>query len=265
MKGLYLLFSFMTRVPMPDVKFSSQDLGKSMKYFPVVGLVIGVILYLVARGVALVTGSSFPFLLSVFVLLLEVLMTGGLHLDGLADTFDGMFSYRSKQKILEIMKDSRLGTNGALALVFYFLLKWSVFAELFYKLGKNDFAIFLVTMPIVARLGSVIHCAYFPYARGTGMGKTFVDNTTKKDLGISILITTVMLAVLWSSCKEFSMVLALTIATLILASFQFFFGKVVEHRIGGITGDTLGAVVELSEVVFGLILYVVVHTMYYVI
>lgn len=265
MKGLCLLFSFMTRIPMPNVKFNSEELGKSMKYFPVVGLVIGITLYLVARGIAFVTGSSFPFLLSVFVLLLEVLMTGGLHLDGLADTFDGMFSYRSKQKILEIMKDSRLGTNGALALVFYFLLKWSIFAELFYNLGKNDFAIFLVTMPIVARLGSVIHCTYFPYARGTGMGKTFVDNTKVKDLWISIAVTATMLAFLWSTCKEFSMVIALSISTIILAACQFFFGKVVNHRIGGITGDTLGAVVELSEVAFGLIIYVVVHTMYYII
>ncbi len=157
MKGLILLFSFMTRLPVPKMEFDSEELGKSMKFFPVVGLVIGLILYLFARGISFVTGSSFPFLLSVLVLLLEVAITGALHLDGLADTFDGMFSYRSKQKILEIMKDSRLGTNGALALIFYFLLKWSIFAELFYTLGKNYFAIFLVTMPIIARLGSVIH------------------------------------------------------------------------------------------------------------
>lgn len=265
MKKLFLLFSFMTRVPVPNVEFKSEELGKSMKYFPVVGLVIGIILYLVARGVAFVTGSSFPFLLSVFVLLLEVLITGGLHLDGLADTFDGMFSYRSKQKILEIMKDSRLGTNGALALIFYFLLKWSIFAELFYTLGKNNFAIFLVTMPIIARLGSVIHCTHFPYARGTGMGKTFVDHTKEKDLAISILITVILLALVWSTCKEFPMVIAFAISSVLLTACQFFFGKVVQHRIGGITGDTLGAVVELSEVVFGLILYVTIHAMIYII
>lgn len=125
-----------------------------------IGLVIGLILYLFARGISFLTDPAFPFLLSVLILLLEVAITGALHLDGLADTFDGMFSYRSKQKILEIMKDSRLGTNGALALIFIFI-EMEYFCRIILYLRKNYFAIFLVTMPIIARLGSVIHCAFF--------------------------------------------------------------------------------------------------------
>lgn len=265
MKGLILLFSFMTRLPVPKMEFDSEELGKSMKFFPVVGLVIGLILYLFARGISFVTGSSFPFLLSVLVLLLEVAITGALHLDGLADTFDGMFSYRSKQKILEIMKDSRLGTNGALALIFYFLLKWSIFAELFYTLGKNYFAIFLVTMPIIARLGSVIHCAFFPYARGTGMGKEFVDYTGKKELAFSVVLTGVLLAILWYFSKALPLIVALGVSCLILILFQYLFGKLVQHKIGGITGDTLGALVELSEVMYGFILYVCINAMDWII
>ena len=122
MKGLILLFKFMTRLPIPaNPEFDSKELGKSMKFFPVVGIVIGFILY----GVYLI-GAKFilsSYLLATIVVLAEVILTGGLHLDGLADTFDGIFSYRSKQKMLEIMKDSRLGTNGGIALVLYFILK----------------------------------------------------------------------------------------------------------------------------------------------
>lgn len=265
MKKLILLFSFMTRLPVlkkGKIEFDSEELGKSMKFFPVIGLVIGLILYLFARGISFLTDPAFPFLLSVLILLLEVAITGALHLDGLADTFDGMFSYRSKQKILEIMRDSRLGTNGALALIFYFLLKWSIFAELFYTLGKNYFAIFLVTMPIIARLGSVIHCAFFPYARATGMGKAFVDYTGKKELTFSVLLTGVILGVVWYSSKAvLPIILALGISCLFLMLFQYLFGKLVQHKIGGITGDTLGALVELSEVMYGFILYICIHTM----
>lgn len=263
MKGFIMLLGFMTRLPVPHVEFDSRALGKAMKYFPVVGLLIGLVLYLTARAVSFVTGSGFPFLLSVFVLLLEVILAGALHLDGLADTFDGMFSYRSKQKILEIMKDSRIGTNGVLALVFYFLLKWSLFAELFFVLGKNYFAVFLVTMPIVARLGSVLHCAFFPYARGTGMGKTFVDHTGKKDFLVSFLLTAVICTGLWSFVKIVPVLFAFALSTLLLLVAQYLFGRVVVHRIGGITGDTLGAVVVLSEVVYGLLVYICLQLILY--
>ncbi|KDE61526.1 adenosylcobinamide-GDP ribazoletransferase [Fusobacterium necrophorum] len=263
MKKLMLLFSFMTRLPVSKkgkTEFDSEELGKSMKFFPVIGLVIGLILYLFARGISSLTSPIFPFLLSVLILLLEVAITGALHLDGLADTFDGMFSYRSKQKILEIMKDSRLGTNGALALIFYFLLKWSIFAELFYALGKNYFAIFLITMPVIARLGSVIHCAFFPYARATGMGKSFVDYTGKKELVFSMLLTGSILGVVWYLSKAvFSVIVALGISCLLLMLFQYLFGKLVQHKIGGITGDTLGALVELSEVMYGFFLYICIY------
>src|SRR3712207_1340979 len=92
MKKLMLLFSFMTRLPVPKkarTEFDAEELGKSMKFFPIIGLVIGLILYLFARGISFVTDPAFPFLLSVLILLLEVTITGALHLDGLADTFDG--------------------------------------------------------------------------------------------------------------------------------------------------------------------------------
>ncbi len=130
MKGLILLFRFMTRLPIGfDPEFDSDELGKGMKYFPVVGMVIGLILF--AFFMLFRQRIIYSNLLMIVVLvIIEVILTGGLHLDGLADTFDGIFSYRSKQKMLEIMKDSRLGTNGGMVLILYFILKIAILYDL---------------------------------------------------------------------------------------------------------------------------------------
>ena len=128
MKGFLLLLSFMTRIPMPKTEYDEEKLGKSMKYFPVVGIIIGFILLFFCIIFNFIFkninySAALP-LMIIVIILTDLITTGGLHLDGLADTFDGIFSYRSKHKMLEIMKDSRLGSNGALALILYFLLKF---------------------------------------------------------------------------------------------------------------------------------------------
>ena len=124
MKGFLLLLSFMTRIPMPKIDYDEEKLGKSMKLFPLVGIVIGFILLFFSIVFSYVLSnlsfSAFLPIIILVVILTDLISTGALHLDGLADTFDGIFSYRSKHKMLEIMKDSRLGSNGALALILYF-------------------------------------------------------------------------------------------------------------------------------------------------
>ena len=175
MNGIALLFKFMTRLPIGfEPKFDSDSLGKSMKFFPIVGMVMGLILLAFFWALSYVIYS--PMVMVVTLVIIEVILTGGLHLDGLADTFDGIFSYRSKQKMLDIMKDSRLGTNGGLVLILYFILKVALIYELDMIAGIPSGIVLLLT-PAIARLNSVINCASAPYARATGMGKTFVDNT----------------------------------------------------------------------------------------
>ena len=127
-KQFILLTQFMTRIPVPvKTEYSEKDFGKSIKYFPVLGLLIGGLLYLTYFIVSKFTDSRL--LTAVFIVIAETVITGAIHLDGLADTFDGLFSYRPKDKILEIMKDSRIGTNGAIVLIIYFLLKTFLLAE----------------------------------------------------------------------------------------------------------------------------------------
>ena len=273
MKGFLLLLSFMTRIPMPKIDYDEEKLGKSMKLFPLVGVVIGFILLFFSIVFSYVLSnlsfSAFLPIIILVVILTDLISTGALHLDGLADTFDGIFSYRSKHKMLEIMKDSRLGSNGALALILYFLIKFVLLYSLLMEdQGETVFAV--LTYPVVARLCSVISCASAPYARGSGMGKTFVDNTKTKEVVIATLITVVYSgAILYYITfphalpldffmKSFGVNL-LIIA--ILGLFAFSFSKLIERKIGGITGDTLGALLEISSLIY-LFLIIVVPTFF---
>ncbi|WP_281178931.1 adenosylcobinamide-GDP ribazoletransferase [endosymbiont 'TC1' of Trimyema compressum] len=111
---------FLTKIPIPiRIKFNETDFGKCAMLSPLVGVILGTILALIYY----LFSFLFPPLIVGFIcLIIYVFLTGGLHLDGLGDTFDGVFSYREKDKIIEIMKDSRLGTNGLLAILFILIL-----------------------------------------------------------------------------------------------------------------------------------------------
>ena len=273
MKGFLLLLSFMTRIPMPKIEYDEEKLGKSMKYFPVVGIIVGFILlfFCIIFNFILknISYSAVLPLMIIVVILTDLITTGALHLDGLADTFDGIFSYRSKHKMLEIMKDSRLGSNGALALILYFLLKFILLFSL--TIESREGAIYaIMTYPVVARFCSVVSCASSPYARGSGMGKTFVDNTKASGVIIALLITVVYSsAILYYITFPHALPSDLVIRKLgvnlliiaILGLFAFSFSKLIERKIGGITGDTLGALLEISSLVY-LFLIIVVPTFF---
>ena len=272
MKGFLLLLSFMTRIPMPKTDYDEEKLGKSMKYFPVVGIIVGFILLFFCIIFNFIFknlnySTALPLMILV-VILTDLITTGALHLDGLADTFDGIFSYRSKHKMLEIMKDSRLGSNGALALILYFLLKFVLFYSLIIE--SRELTLYaIMTYPVVSRFCSVVSCASSPYARGSGMGKTFVDNTKTCGLIVATIITLLytigMLFIPFILFTNYSLpiqfmiqtILVIVIIVTLLALFAYAFSKLIERKIGGITGDTLGALLEISGLVYIFLLLVI--------
>jgi len=229
------------------------------------GIIVGLILLFFCIVFTFIfknlTYSAVLPLMIIVVILTDLITTGALHLDGLADTFDGIFSYRSKHKMLEIMKDSRLGSNGALALILYFLLKFVLLFSL--TIESREAAIYVImTYPVVARFCSVVSCASSPYARGSGMGKTFVDNTKTCGLIVAIVITllyTVGIVFIpfifftnYSLPIQFIIqtILVILVIVALLALFAYAFSKLIERKIGGITGDTLGALLEISSLVY---------------
>ena len=272
MKGFLLLLSFMTRIPMPKIEYDEEKLGKSMKYFPVVGIIVGFILlfFCIIFNFILknISYSAVLPLMIIVVILTDLITTGALHLDGLADTFDGIFSYRSKHKMLEIMKDSRLGSNGALALILYFLLKFILLFSL--TIESREGAIYaIMTYPVVSRFCSVVSCASSPYARGSGMGKTFVDNTKTCGLIVATVITFLytigMIFMPFLLFTNYSLpiqiimksILIIVIIVALSALFAYAFSKLIERKIGGITGDTLGALLEISSLLYIVLILVV--------
>ncbi|WP_339004771.1 adenosylcobinamide-GDP ribazoletransferase [Fusobacterium animalis] len=272
MKGFLLLLSFMTRIPMPKIEYDEEKLGKSMKYFPVVGIIVGFILlfFCIIFNFILknISYSAVLPLMIIVIILTDLITTGALHLDGLADTFDGIFSYRSKHKMLEIMKDSRLGSNGALALILYFLLKFILLFSL--TIESREGAIYaIMTYPVVARFCSVVSCASSPYARGSGMGKTFVDNTKTCGLIVATVITLLytigMIFMPFVLFTNYSLpiqiimksIFIIVIIVALSALFAYAFSKLIERKIGGITGDTLGALLEISSLLYIVLILVV--------
>lgn len=230
-KNFLMLIQFMTRIPVPlKLEYNEGKIQRAFKLFPLLGLLIALILLAVYWMTNRIIDNKL--IVAMFVLIAEIIISGGLHLDGLADSFDGLFSYRSKEKMLEIMKDSRIGTNGVLILIITILLKVFLIAEINWE--------YLVLMPVFSRLSSVINAGIGNYARENGMAKILVDKTGKKD----ILISTILSGVIgYLFIGEYVFILLG-----IISIFSILFLRICEKKIGGVTGDTLGAVLELSSV-----------------
>ncbi len=249
MKGLIQLFKFMTRLPIYDKgEFNSEELGKSMKFFPLVGIIIGIIMYSIHSLLSIYINSSI--LIATLIVVSYVILTGGLHLDGLSDTFDGIFSYRSKQRMLEIMKDSRIGANGAITITLYFILNIVLLSEL--ETIEVPMGAFILIYPVVGRMCSVINCATAQYAKSSGMAKSFVDNTNINDFLISFAIT---IGYTYFVLSYFSLNFNYLLIVPIICILGYYFAKLMTKKIGGITGDTLGAVLELSQIIMLFLVY----------
>jgi adenosylcobinamide-GDP ribazoletransferase len=223
------------------LKADSKDFSKGLIWFTTVGLVIGILLaglfMLLSPWIGMLT-------LSVVLVLAEALITGGLHLDGLADTFDGLYSNREKERSLEIMKDSRIGSNGALALIAYFLLKIALLNELLG--GMNGVSLIqhpawlLLIMPVSGKAALGLSCFLGPYARKEGMGHLFIGKVSRLQLILLLMIGFAFTAVYPVSAVALAVVLMVTPL----------YTRHVRKRIDGLTGDTLGAWHELSELVY---------------
>ena len=233
MKGFFVGLQFLTRLKIVNqTEWKVEDFGASVTYFPLVGLVIGVfmwVLYSLANPYIPVS------LLMLILVIVEFLFTGGLHADGFMDTCDGLFSGRDRERKLEIMKDSRVGSNGVVGFVFLTLLKW----QLLVNLPTVAVPTVLVSMPILSRYTMVISIQKFPYARPEGIGKFFAANAPKYALPVATLL--VLLPIL---CYELLYVYLFVIALLV----NLIINSYISKHLGGTTGDTYGFVCELSEV-----------------
>lgn len=241
MKSFITALQFLTRIHVKNqVDLTAEDFGRSTKFFPLVGLILGII-YMLASW-CLIAVFGWANLVTTLLVLLPVLLTGGLMLDGFMDTVDGVFSGRERERVLEIMKDSRVGSFGVIALACLLLVNWSALRDV--KLVLIMTALFI--MPIIGRMAMVMAIAFFPYARKEGMGKIFADMADRKTIIIAA-VTTLICVVPWGQAAIAALVIGLAFAWL-AASW-------LNKKLGGLTGDTYGAIETLTETVVLLVFW----------
>lgn len=240
---LLIALQFLTKLPvnLPRIP-TPQENAVSALYYPLVGFIIGVILWTVAvyLSIGIVAKSV---LLTVFWLWL----TGGLHLDGLADTVDGFVGgYGDKERTLDIMKDPHIGAMGVMAIVGAILLKFAFIIEIL-TIKNLEILDILILSPILGRVMILWLLLSTPYIRKNGLGSTLSAYLPKK-LAITMLILSLFMVV----------VLPMKMAIIVLIGFfvlGFYLTLWFKKRIGGITGDTIGASVEITEIaILGMIL-----------
>ncbi len=234
MKGLLAAIQFLTICPLPrGLQPDEQALGRSLPFFPVVGLLIGAAVSLADWGL----GRLFPCpVTSVLAVILLIAASGGLHLDGLADTADGFFSARPRERILDIMRDSRIGSMGVATIVSVVALKIALVASV---PGPWRFWVLLL-MPVAGRCALLVHLALLPYARPEGgLADLFHANRSRGHLlwAFLFLLGSGWLSGGWPGMAAGA---AAFVLTLPLAAWSL-------RKIGGLTGDTLGAACELTE------------------
>lgn len=233
MKSLILMIQFLTRIPLPiEIEAETKDFEKGVIYFPVVGMLIGILLFGLTK---VFLGYIDTLTLAVGLVFFEVLLTGGLHLDGLADSFDGLFSYRDRERMLEIMKDSRIGSNGVLILIFTLLFK----TVLMNQILLNNLLGAILIMPVISRGMTVFASRISNYARENGMGNFFIGKVNNIQLAFGMGLTLLWM-LLFSPNSLWMLIIALVTTWL--------WCRVCKNKVGGMTGDTLGANTELQEV-----------------
>ncbi len=238
LRKFFIAISFFTRIPIYiQSEIKEDEFYASMDLLPMVGLVIGGILYILWYILMDVPKDIVSFLL-VFI---YIFLTGGLHIDGFIDTLDGILSNRNQERVLEIMKDSRIGSFGALGLILLILGYFIIF--------QHIRGVELLLMPMVGRSCVFVTASFSDYARKeAGLGKTFIENVGKKKMIMSLIFS---FLVIWFI--NYVYLLSFLICILLSIYLISFFKK----KLGGMTGDTMGMVIELNQIIFLLSSYFV--------
>jgi adenosylcobinamide-GDP ribazoletransferase len=227
-KSFLSALAFLTRFPIGG--FDAADVAQSAGWFPLIGALLGAFYTLTAA----VLKDHLPSgVIAVLLVILDALVTGALHFDGLADTADGFGGGKTREDVLRIMRDHAIGSYGGLALVLVVALKVAIYATL---LNRADWIAALILTPTLGRWSILLLTASLPYAR---QSTSVIDGMGKRSL---IQGTAVILVVLVAA-QSARVWIAMAAVLGVTAAFGFY----CRHRIAGITGDTLGANLELCE------------------
>jgi adenosylcobinamide-GDP ribazoletransferase len=229
MKNLAAAFQFLTVLPVGKPR--RVEAGKMVPWFPIVGLAVGLIMVLADYAFSMLWPGTIVALLDV---LLLTVLSGGLHLDGLGDTADGLLSHRSREKALGIMRDSRIGVMGLLAVVFVLAIKWGCLRNL-----QEQRTLYLLIIPAYSRGAMMFGIQCLKYGRPDGgMGTDFFSNKPPTWALWTILLPVFISC--WLGWHAIMLNIAFVAMTILILLYY-------ERRLGCVTGDMLGALAEILE------------------
>lgn len=240
MKPFLAALQFMTILPL-RINLTRRDLERAPIWFPLVGLLIG----LTAAGMDWAGGDLLPTaVINVLTIAMLAAMTGGLHLDGLADTADGFLSARPGERVLEIMSDSRIGAMGVLGVIFILALKVAALSEMEGALRWGA----IVFAPLAGRSVQLVFMSLLPYARGEGgLASIFLQRRHPLHALLAVVWLAAGAVGLFVLPAAFALLAAILFGAVLLAAWSL-------KRIKGFTGDTLGAASEVIETIVLIVL-----------
>jgi len=233
MKSFLSSIKFLTIIPAPG-----KEVGKNtVAFFPAAGIFLGAIIYILNFFLKKIFPQTIT---NAFILLVYTILTGGLHLDGLADTFDAISGSKGdRKKFFEILDDSRIGTSGTIALIFSIMLKFLLLTE------KS-----LLIFPVVSRWSIVFSMFISKPAKEDGLGSLFIRNT---NFGMFLFSTVFSVAITFLFLHWKGVIALFLVTSIVVSIIVVFFTK----KIGGITGDILGAINEISEILCLILLKII--------
>ena len=232
MRGLITAFRTLTLLPVPGE--DAENMSSSLPWFPVVGAVLGILLWGLAALAGLISGGWAQGI-AVVVLVAGSWLTRGIHLDGLADMADGFGGGHSREKALLIMKDSNVGAFGVIALILIFLAKFAALCAI----SAGGALFLLVPAFVISRYAMVNVAVSLPYARQEGTGGPFIKGASSLHSIIAGVISLVIVVIFAGWLGLLALVISLLAALLLSLYFK--------KRVGGVTGDLLGATSEITE------------------
>jgi cobalamin 5'-phosphate synthase/cobalamin synthase len=234
-KSLLISLQFLTILPLPKIKeYDGKDLGKAAAYFPLAGFLIGIVLFFSVKFLSVYFS---PVFVSVLCLGLWHFLSGGLHLEGFTDTADGFACGQNREKILLVMKDTHCGAKGVAATIIFLFIKWAMI----YELCLHKQFLSLIAAPLLSRWAMSFVCAISRYAgKQEGLGFHCLNNCSIFQVGISGFFC---LGLGWVMLKNNFLIIGLVVflSTICLVKF-------LNRKLGGVTGDVLGAINEVFEV-----------------
>ena len=235
--------AFLSRVPVPQRHFIGHDgrLGRAVRAFPLAGLLVA--LPPAALASALSAIAAPPPVLAFAVLALATLITGALHEDGLADSADGIGGGRDRESALAIMKDSRVGSYGVVALILSFGLRATAIAALATALPPSGLGMALLAVAAASRTAMVWHWSLLPPARRDGVAASVGE--PERGATVFALTSGILMATLLILPHGTMIALVLALAAAVIAVLAF--NRMALRKIGGHTGDTIGATQQLAE------------------